>query len=251
VINLLTNAIKFTASGSVNLAAAHLPREDNIHWVRFTISDTGCGIPEDKLEMIFLPFVQADGSTTRRFGGTGLGLSICRSLTDLMGGSITVTSSSEKGSCFTVDLPLACCDEHAHRLEPVVKLPRSWSGDLLTILVVDDHDLNRQLSCRLVESMGHRTVGVASGEAAIERWKQGGIDLILMDLEMPEMDGALTTRLIREVEQEQGGHVPVVALTAHALAREQERALSAGMDGYVTKPVMLGDLLLEMKRVLG
>jgi two-component system, chemotaxis family, CheB/CheR fusion protein len=250
LINLLTNAIKFTASGTVALTATHLPMTDNSHWVRFSISDTGCGIPSEKLEEVFQPFVQADGSTTRRFGGTGLGLSICRSLTNLMGGRVTVTSVEGKGSCFTVDLPLACCDEHAHRLEPVVKLPRAWSGNLLSILVVDDHDLNRQLSCKLVESMGHQTFGVANGTEALERWKQGGIDLILMDLEMPEMDGATTTRLIREIEQQQGGHVPIVALTAHALAQEQERALSAGMDGYVTKPVMLGDLLLEMKRVL-
>lgn len=185
--------------------------------------------------------------------GTGLGLSICRSLTELMGGDISVQSNSGSGSCFNIDLPLEVCDcELEVNRQGAIELPKGWSGAALTILVVDDHDLNRQLTSKLVQKSGHRTVEATSGEEALARWKEGGIDLILMDLEMPEMDGAFTTRLIREAEheQQQGRHVPIIALTAHALLREKERALEAGMDGYVTKPVLLGDLLLEMKRVL-
>ena len=251
LLNLISNAIKFTEQGSIRLTAAHLPMPDNSHWVRFEIADTGCGIPQDKLEQIFEPFMQADGSTTRKFGGTGLGLAICRSLTRLLGGTLSVTSSPDKGSCFTLDLPLTTCTcEVQKQNPPQLQLPKGWSGDHLTILVVDDHPLNRQLTCKLVEKVGHKTCQATTGEEALARWKQGGIDLILMDLEMPEMDGAVTTRLIREVEQQQGGHIPIVGLSAHALAQEKETALAAGMDGYVTKPVLLGDLLLEMKRVL-
>ena len=253
LINLISNAVKFTTRGEIILGAAHLAHPSGGHWVRFSVCDTGCGIAEDKLEEIFKPFVQADGTMTRRFGGTGLGLSICRSLTELMGGDISVQSNSGSGSCFNIDLPLEVCDcELEVNRQGAIELPKGWSGAALTILVVDDHDLNRQLTSKLVQKSGHRTVEATSGEEALARWKEGGIDLILMDLEMPEMDGAFTTRLIREAEheQQQGRHVPIIALTAHALLREKERALEAGMDGYVTKPVLLGDLLLEMKRVL-
>jgi len=252
LINLLHNAVKFTTEGKITINAAHLERPDKSHWVRFSITDTGCGISPEKQEEIFEPFVQADGSMTRTYGGTGLGLAICRRLASLMGGEITLKSIPGKGSCFTLDLPLDVCQHELPAAHPLPELPKSWSEKPLSILVVDDHDLNRKLTCKLTEVSGHRPIGVASGPEAIEIWKQGGVDLVLMDLEMPEMDGVVTTRLIREVENEQnqGSHIPIIALTAHALQREKDRALEAGMDGYVTKPVLLGDLLLEMKRVL-
>ncbi len=250
LMNLLQNAIKFTSSGSVTLEAAHLERNDGKHWVRFRVIDTGCGIAPEKLEAVFEPFIQADGSMTRRYGGTGLGLAICKSLATLMDGVLSVTSSPGSGSCFTLDLPLAACSQELLPKRPAQILPKGWHGDQLTILVVDDNDLNRQLTGKLVEKSGHAAVEASSGEEALTRWKAGGIDLILLDLEMPEMDGAETTRLIRGIEDEQGGHIPIVGLSAHAMARDRERALGAGMDGYVTKPVLLGELLLEMKRVL-
>ncbi len=252
LINLLSNGIKFTSKGSITISADHLNRPDNSHWIRFMVTDTGCGIPKEKLDEVFEPFVQADGSMTRSFGGTGLGLAICRRLATLMGGEITAKSRQGQGSCFILDLPLQTCDAVIPKAPELTPLPVGWNEKPLKILVVDDHDLNRQLTCKLVEVAGHKTTQAVSGPEAIEQWKQGGFDIILMDLEMPDMDGALTTKIIRESEEEQkqGTHIPIIALTAHALSHEKERAQEAGMDGYVTKPVMLGDLLLEIRKVL-
>lgn len=252
LLNLLNNAVKFTASGNVTMNVSHLNRNDNEHCVRFAVTDTGCGITREKQQEIFEPFVQADGSMTRNYGGTGLGLTICKKLAALMGGDITLSSIPGKGSSFYFDLPLQLCAHVLLKSEPQAELPAIWNDRHLKIMVVDDHDLNRQLTCKLAEVSGHTTIGAGSGREALELWNKGGIDLILMDLEMPDMDGVKTSEAIRclEAEQGKGAHIPIIALTAHALQGERDKAVAAGMDGYVTKPVLLGELLLEMNRVV-
>lgn len=248
--NLLTNAIKFTDKGSITLSVKALHNTDTHQWFSFTVTDSGCGIAPDKLEEIFKPFVQADGSITRRYGGTGLGLSICRSLTELMGGRIEVTSTLEEGSSFTLLLPLASCGHQLSKKREKIELPAAWEGRSLNILVAEDNNMSRQLICKLMESVGHRTTGVADGLEALAAWKSEKFDLILMDIDMPEMDGNMVTGLIRETERHTGEQIPIIALTVHALPHERDLALAAGMNNYVTKPVVLKELLVAIKQAV-
>jgi PAS domain S-box-containing protein len=263
LLNLLGNAIKFTEQGSVTLSLSHGAESDDVCEIGFAVSDTGIGIPLEKQGLIFEAFSQVDGSTTRQYGGTGLGLTICRRLVILMQGDITLTSEPGKGSTFRFSVPLRhaatplpVADEQAELeldLDPgVVVAPAAVpvlapaaapaenadaGGSGLRILLAEDNPVNQRLALRLLEKMGHRITLVDNGLDALERAMQGGHDLVLMDVQMPGLDGLSATRRIRQWEVEHGGHVPIIAMTARAMQGDRERCLEAGMDDYLSKPI--------------
>ncbi|MDD3482614.1 ATP-binding protein [Azovibrio restrictus] len=246
LVNLLGNALKFTEQGEIRLGVAPEP-EGLLH---FSVRDTGIGIPADKQADIFAAFSQADTSITRRFGGTGLGLAICGKLVGLMGGRLWVESESGRGSTFhfTVALEAAVPDE-AHPGQPETERAGPEGG--LRILLAEDNLVNQKLATRLLEKDGHRVTPAGNGAEAVELARLGGLDLVLMDMQMPLMDGIEATQRIRAWEAVSGGHLPIVAMTANAMQGDRERCLAAGMDGYVAKPVKLAELRLAMAAALG
>ncbi|MFC0250830.1 hybrid sensor histidine kinase/response regulator [Massilia consociata] len=241
LVNLVGNAFKFTQAGSVAVEI-ELREEDQIRgdgWnmVRFTVRDTGIGIPADALPRLFQKFEQADATTTRRYGGTGLGLAICRQLVALMGGHIGVNSLEGKGSTFSVLLPLAAGVEppHLEHAEPASHTHR------LRILCAEDFPTNQIIVRTMVEEMGHQVDIAENGVQAIAACARARYDLILMDGRMPEMDGATATRLIRAGGTPEARvldqHLMIVALTANASDEDRARYLACGMDAFLTKPI--------------
>ncbi len=233
--NLLSNAIKFTVEGAV--AARFSLNPDG--GLRLSVSDTGIGIAHDKLPTLFEKFIQADNSTTRRFGGTGLGLAICRELAQLMGGTVTARSVEGEGSTFMVDLPL-------HRAappkaaEPSVTAAEAVEQRRMRILAAEDNATNQKVLQAVMEPLGVDLHIVPDGRQAVDAWRLGGFDLILMDIQMPIMDGVEAARAIRATETAENlPRIPIVALTANALVHQVESYLAAGMDGHVAKPIEL------------
>ncbi len=241
--NLLSNAAKFTAQGRIVVALSATAREGG--WeLRLTVSDTGVGVKAEVMERLFEPFMQGDSSITRNFGGTGLGLAISRRLAELMAGTITVTSG-EAGSTFAVTLSL-----EAAAAEPVrIDAQRAATLPRMSVLVVDDHDTNRMVAQALLRKLGQRVVAAASGPEAIEFAGREAFDLILMDMQMPGMDGLTATREIRSLPLTRQPRI--VALTANAFDRDRERCLEAGMDAFVTKPVRAEDVSRELLALSG
>ncbi|PJZ24635.1 transcriptional regulator [Leptospira hartskeerlii] len=242
LMNLIGNAVKFTDKGKVSLKI--IREEGKLH---FAVQDTGIGIQADRLDKIFEPFTQADISTTRRFGGTGLGTTICKQLTELMGGKIWAESVLGKGSTFHVLLPL---EEGKHRQENkkqiAIKLPA------LKILVVDDVEKNTELVGLLLQNLGHHVESSYNGEDAVKKVTTGSFDLVLMDVQMPGLDGRQATRVIRMHEiQENVSRTPILALTASVFEEDKNAASAAGMDGFVSKPVEMDQMIAEIARVLG
>ncbi len=254
LVNLVGNAFKFTRSGSISLEA-ELRAEDQVRgdgWnmVRFTVRDTGIGIPADALPRLFQKFEQADTTTTRRYGGTGLGLAICRQLVALMGGNIGVNSTEGKGSTFSVVLPLAGGVEPPH-LEHAALAPHTHR---LRILCAEDYPTNQIIARVMIEEMGHQVDIADNGAQAVAACARTRYDLVLMDGRMPEMDGATATRLIRA-----GGsvdarvldqHLMIVALTANASEEDRARYLACGMDAFLTKPIDEDALHQQISRAI-
>jgi CheY-like chemotaxis protein/anti-sigma regulatory factor (Ser/Thr protein kinase)/HPt (histidine-containing phosphotransfer) domain-containing protein len=242
LLNLIGNAIKFTEKGSVRLSVA---RRDG--QVEFAIIDTGIGIAEDRLERIFEPFAQADASTTRRFGGTGLGTTIAMQFVKLMGGKMGVESQLGVGSRFWVRLPLpAGSSPSVERQRGVLRLPP------LRILVADDVAQNVELLQLRLSKLGHEVVTASNGEEACQQVLARSFDVVLMDVQMPVLDGETATRRIRQREREQASsRLPIIALTASVLEHDRQAAREAGMDGFAVKPVDIDRLLAEIARVLG
>lgn len=250
LLNLLSNAIKFTTKGSITISAAIEEEQGKEKLFRLTVADTGIGIKSDQLERIFEPFNQADSSTTRKFGGTGLGLSICRKLAGLMGGSIWAESVEKEGSQFHILLPFivrknACRDNQKQTGSELM-----WQGAPLRILLAEDHEINLQFMVQMLEMLGHTMDVARDGSEALQKWKAGSYDLVLMDVQMPIMDGIKATRSIREREKGRDSRTPVIALTAHALREDREKFSNFGFDGYVSKPVNLKVLHEEITRCL-
>lgn len=260
--NLVGNSIKFTPKGEVAVVVECLNATDDKATVQFLVRDTGIGIPSHKLDHIFKAFVQADASTTRRFGGTGLGLAICTRLVHAMGGQLQVRSQVDVGSEFFFTLKFTrttCPVEEAAGpaattqivsqpaingtvAEPTVKGPRR-------ILLVEDSLMNQVLAIGILQREGYTVTVANNGVEAVEAFAAEPFDLILMDLQMPDMDGLQATAAIRRIESNRGGHIPILAMTAHALTGDRERCLAAGMDGYLAKPIRMKDLVRAIPAV--
>ncbi len=249
LFNLLDNAVKFTEQGKVELRV-NLQEATTSHQVlRFAVSDTGIGIPPEKQEIIFESFTQADGSTTRRYGGTGLGTTISRSLVELMGGQIWVESVPGQGSTFFFTVELALLDsreeaagegEPEQASPPARPLPQP-AAQPLRVLLAEDNPENRKLVVSLLEQMGHRVTPVENGREAVAAVEREDFDLLLMDVEMPLMDGLEAARAIRRREGTDR-YLPIIALTAHAFPQDRQRCLAAGMDAYLSKPIAWEEL---------
>ena len=253
MLNLLSNAIKFTDRGGITISTRVMDRGQGQVSVQVTVSDTGIGMTPQQLERIFNPFEQADSSTSRRFGGTGLGLAICKQLAELMGGAIRAESSPDNGSSFHLELQL-------QTVAPGQCQPAEASGDAgqvaaqkpLRLLIAEDNAVSARLLQNVLARLGHTCVAVTNGRDAVECSKTEPFDAILMDVQMPLMDGTEATAIIRNREQEQQSTpVPIIALTAHALRSDRERYLSQGFDGYLAKPFKVQALALELQRVVG
>ncbi len=245
LLNLLNNAVKFTHSGSVEMRADLYERGDAFLTLHFSVSDTGVGIPADKIEAIFEAFRQADGSITRHYGGTGLGLTICSRLVNLMGGRVWVESEPGMGSIFhfTVVAQQAAEAPAKHEDSPSEVPIRP-----LRILVAEDNAVNRTITSRILAKNGHTVTVAANGREALATWEKGEFDVVLMDIQMPLMDGLECATAIRLREQLRGGHTPIIALTSHTLAQHEQRLLTAGIDGYLAKPVRAQDLAAAIAR---
>lgn len=247
LFNLVGNAIKFTEPAEgLDVARVSLEVDaDPSGQVRFVVRDTGVGIPSDRLEAIFDAFTQADGSITRRFGGTGLGLTISRQLVELMRGRIRAESTLGRGSTFTVTLPLEPARASGERSDAVAPLPRSESP--ARILVAEDNRVNQLVIRRLLESLGHQVRMVSDGQQAVDAVAEERFDLVLLDLQMPVLDGLEAARRIRAREAG-GARLPLVALTAHGMESHRRETQEAGMDGYLTKPISLDALVEALAR---
>ncbi len=248
LINLVGNALKFTDSGgniAIHVSAApHAPV--GYARVRFSVCDTGIGIAAEQLERIFQPFQQADSGISRRYGGTGLGLTIAAQLVALMGGQLQVDSQVAQGSAFHFTLLLQT------DVEPLQVIPAANAINRgqrpLTILLAEDDAVNAMFTRLLLNNAGHQVMVVENGREALESWQQQRPDVILMDMQMPVMDGVEATLLIRAHEQITGTHTPIIALTANVPASDRERCLQAGMDDFLSKPFELPVLLAVLER---
>ena len=250
LINLVGNAVKFTKQGKIAISASILERHDDSVVLQLSVRDSGIGISPEALDKIFRPFVQADGSTTRKYGGTGLGLSICLSLTELMGGRIAVESTPDIGSCFTVTLPLGSIDNVGQAVEEHFSRVLCCDVPRLRILYVEDDPVNILFGRSLLKKLGHDIAVAENGRECLETLNQHEFDLLLMDIQMPVMGGEDALYEIRKKEQETGLRLPVIALTAFSMRGDQERYLKAGFDGYLSKPLTVHELVSEMKRVM-
>lgn len=250
LINLISNAVKFTNAGSIQITCKVVKEQKNATWVEILVTDTGVGIPSEKLSTIFESFSQADESVTRRYGGTGLGLTIAKQLVELQKGKIEVQSKEHIGSVFTVTIPYAI-----GKGAKVSKLPfRQKSNDVptpdfsLRVLLVEDNDINRLYAKSILETWKCTTDIAENGLVAIEKLKNNGYDVILMDIQMPVMDGYEATKAIRMMAHPLNA-VPIVALTANATKIDVEKCLAAGMNDYLSKPFTPEDLFQKFKKL--
>jgi CheY-like chemotaxis protein len=249
LLNLVANAVKFTASGEVTIDVGVSPREASEPAIRFAVSDTGIGIARDSLARMFEPFTQADISTTRHYGGTGLGLAIAREIVSLMGGTIGADSTPGAGSTFwfEVVLPAVATADRlpADRGDAATLAEVAWASPPL-VLVVDDNPVNQLVAVRLLERCGARADTAGDGREALGALSAKHYDAVLMDCQMPGMDGYEATAELRRSETG-GQHTPVIAMTADAMAGAAERCLAAGMDDYITKPIRREQLLETLR----
>ena len=263
LVNLVGNAIKFTPQGEVVVRVETAERGRDQALLHFSVKDTGIGIPPEKQQIIFAAFTQADASTTRKFGGTGLGLAISSQLVEMMGGKIWVESAPGSGSTFhfTARLgiaPPASLESPArmtlHRpgRKPEPTTPPPTGGPGLRILIVEDNVANQMVASRFLEKAGHTVTVAENGSAALALVEETGLDnfdAILMDVQMPVMDGLQATAALRARETPGGRRIPIIAMTAHAGGEDRQRCLAAGMDGYISKPIRPHELAAELQPI--
>jgi CheY-like chemotaxis protein len=254
LLNLIGNAVKFTDRGEVVVTVSEEPDGDDEHAkLLFQVRDTGIGIPKDKHDEIFQAFTQADASSTRRFGGTGLGLAISTQLVQQMGGTLSVESEPGKGSTFSFTATFKKknrIDAHSIPTAGLQGAPGKASRSF-RLLLAEDNPINQRVARGLLEKAGHSVTTVEEGGQAVEEVKNNPYDIVLMDLQMPNIDGFEATRRIRALDQAELAWIPIIALTAHAMQGDRERCLEGGMDGYVMKPIQPEHLYAEMARVTG
>lgn len=268
--NFVSNAIKFTDSGEVIIHVEKQRSEDGLDHYWLAVSDTGIGIAKDKQGLIFESFSQADSSTTRHYGGTGLGLSICKKIAELMGGKIGVDSQPGQGSTFWVEVPLVECEPLHSEDGTQGTGSSSWDASIpdsscvvlpqlpscsslsqsLHVLLVEDNAVNRQVAARMLEKLGCCVDIAVNGEEAVAKWEQNSYHFVLMDVQMPVMDGLEATWAIRQKELQKGQHTLIIAMTANTMQGDRERCLEAGMDDYISKPVSkeaIYDIIAKVK----
>jgi len=249
LVNLLSNALKFTARGAVRLRLSAESADASHVALHVEVSDTGIGIPPEKLTAIFEKFTQADGSTTRKFGGTGLGLAIASELVKMMGGCLGVDSTPDAGSTFRFTLPLDVAaapmlPHHPDRRDTEQVPP-------MQILLAEDNVVNQMIAQRLLQRQGHTVSTAVNGREAIDALANGRFDVVLMDVQMPEMNGFEAVAAIRAAERaDNRRHQLIVAMTAHALKGDRERCLQAGMDAYISKPISAETLRRVLNEVI-
>jgi CheY-like chemotaxis protein/HPt (histidine-containing phosphotransfer) domain-containing protein len=262
--NFVSNALKFTFHGAIEITAELIERAGGEERVRFSVKDTGIGIAAEHQQLLFQPFTQAADDTTRRFGGTGLGLAICQRLADLMAGSIEMVSELGKGTTMILTVSLAIADpgdlakSGADRRQDSAIAKRRQAPSVARaekqgtlVLVADDHPINRMLLTRQVNTLGYAVESAETGVDALNRWKSGRFGMIIADCNMPEMDGYELARSIRKLESGTGRpRIPIIACTANALGGEAEKCIAAGMDDYLAKPVELARLLTKLEQWL-
>ncbi|MDD2760566.1 MAG: PAS domain S-box protein, partial [Methylomonas sp.] len=246
ILNLVGNAVKFTESGTISVAIEKAEGDEMLH---FAISDTGIGMTQEQTEKIFDSFSQADSTTSRRFGGTGLGTTISKQIVEMMGGRIWVESELGLGSTFhfTVRLPKTSRQEDCLYQDQVQAIRHYVSPRCFNVLLAEDIAANAALARLRLEQQGHTVTWVKNGLEAVEAFKQGGFDLILMDLQMPVLDGIDATKQIRQLEQDGDGRIPILALTASVLKHEKDQCTDAGMDAIIGKPINIDELLEQME----
>jgi signal transduction histidine kinase/HPt (histidine-containing phosphotransfer) domain-containing protein/ActR/RegA family two-component response regulator len=249
ISNLLNNAIKYTLQGAVSLSAIKLPDNPSrpeLVGICLMVRDTGIGIPPDKQESIFEMFTQLDSSSSRSYEGVGLGLTICKQLVEMMGGSISVVSLPGIGSTFSVRLFLPQSSlTAAEEISPAdsITFPLPARRYSLSVLLADDNEINRRIQSALLERLGFQVEITCDGNELVHAASRSRYDLILTDISMPVMDGVTATRAIRALPDKELSNVPIIALTAHAVKGDRERFMAAGLDGYLTKPLNLQDLV--------
>ncbi|MGD9022846.1 MAG: response regulator, partial [Deltaproteobacteria bacterium] len=250
IVNLAQNAIEFTQEGAVNISIETREQNDSAVLLHSTVSDTGAGIAGDKLDVIFQSFVQADGSTTRQHGGAGLGLAISKQLVAMMGGKIWVESELGKGSSFHFTARFQLAQGEARGGLHARELPEQRAARPLNVLLVGDNIVNQKVVTAILKKRGHAVTLASTGHEALSTLERERFDVVLMDVQMPEMDGFEATGLIREKEKVDGEHVPIIAMTAHAMQGDREKCLAAGMDDYISKPIRPEDLLSVIDKTL-
>ncbi len=244
--NIISNAIKFTDKGKIDIGY-NINNIDHTHWLEFYVKDTGIGIPEDKTELIFERFRQVDDSNTRRFGGSGLGLSIAKKIIELLGGKIWVRSELDKGSTFYFTLPFTATDQQNEEKDTkITEALTNWNDK--TVLVVEDVEMNYLYIDEILEDTGINRLWAKTGKEALQLFKQhkDKLDIILMDIMLPDIDGYQVTKQIRHED----GSIPIIAQTAFALSGDQEKAIDAGCNGYIPKPLNQTDLIRLMGKYL-
>lgn len=246
--NLVSNAVKFTDKGYVAVHVNLIKSNNDIFEIQFAVEDTGIGINHDELKYLFKNFSQVDGTITRKYGGTGLGLVISQKLAELMGGKIKVISEKGHGSRFFFSVKL----QEAKNIveETHAKLNKNQKSDNLSVLLVEDNHVSQLVIKLMLKELGYREVTVASnGVEALKFCEEKDFDIILMDVQMPELDGVETVKIIREKEKKSGRHIPIIVITAYALKGDRENFLSQGMDEYISKPVNIHELNETLIRV--
>jgi signal transduction histidine kinase len=262
LLKMLANAVKFTEKGGITIELALVSRQGGEVVVRCSVADTGIGVAQEQADRIFAPFVQADMSATRKYGGSGVGLTICRRLTDALGGRIWFENNRGGGSIFSFELPLLLpCDPPAAVPADLAAVPAVLAAvhplavakpRAHRVLVADDDETSISVIAGILSKLGNFVVTAANGKEALERWQDAGpFDAILMDVQMPVMSGLEALRAIRELEWEAGGHVPIIAQTAYAAKKDQAHLMAQGFDGYLPKPLIISDLIEQMKLLTG
>jgi signal transduction histidine kinase len=253
LINLLGNAVKFTEKGSIRVSVVPFSSPSCLH---FSIADTGIGIAPEKLNTIFEPFSQADGTTTRRYGGTGLGTTISKRFVELMGGRLWVESEVDRGSTFHFTVMMKPADAQAEHGGCALSSSSHFQNEQIPagprcfkILLAEDNKFNIALIQKRLERMAHKVIPVMNGRQAVEMFQREAFDAALMDIHMPEMDGMEATRMIREIEAA-GNHFPIIALTASMMKDEEEMYFQAGMDAVIGKPINFKELQTVMERLI-
>ncbi len=257
IVNLLSNAVKFTDKGTIFVVVEKVSVDTLSTVLKFSVTDTGIGIAEDKQHLLFKAFSQADTSTSRKFGGTGLGLIISAKLVKSMSGELSFKSKEGEGSTFTFTARFGIANKES--VGPLVfeeiveekEVVMDVQSEDITVLIVEDNKINMKLAVHLLQKKSLNVIAAENGAIAVEKFKNEKVDFIFMDCQMPVMDGYEATQKIREMELNTGKRVPIVALTAYAMKGDKEKILAIGMDDYVSKPIDLNEFYGSLEKYIG